>query len=540
MSKNVDSTNNNLRNEWSIFIPTAILVLAISCLSLIWPNEVGNAVRGVRNAFIHGTGAIWLWISFLLLALTVFFTISPYGKIRFGNKEDKPEYSNFSWFCMVFCTAVAGAIMYWAIVEPMDHLANPPFGAEPLSRDAFKWALSFTLFREFYTWPWYLITALPICYLYHNRKKPFLRISRAAEDVIGEGNAKGWMGQAFEVLCATGLIVTNAGVLAVAVPMISRAFALAVGMEYSMKINLIVMLISTIIFATSTSLGLKKGIQALSRINIYIAIALLAYGFITGPTVFILENLTLSLGTVLDNFFSIALWAEPYRPDGTVAQDWTIFSTIWMVTYAPVTGLFIAKISKGRTVRELLFVLFVASTLGRFMIYGIYGGITMGFQLDGTLDVVGIMREGGYNPAMAAVLNGLPLGTLVLLVFCLFTLIFTATSLDSSSLMIASTMCRSIRDDQEPTIANRLFWAFAQALVGIAIIVIGGLSTMKAFGIMAGAIMIIPVALVILSWFKMIKSENYMKLKYGEFAEYQKNPEAGPESPAPMEAALKN
>ncbi|MCG8531897.1 MAG: BCCT family transporter [Desulfovibrionales bacterium] len=509
-----EKVKSDLRPDWKILIPTALTVLGIAFLSITWPAEVGAIIKSIRNTFIAHTGAYWLWISFALLATMFFFIFTPYGNIKFG--EEKPEFSTFSWFCMTFCTAVAGAVMYWGIVEPMDHLANPPFGAEPLSREAYRWALSFTLFREFYTWPWYLVTALPICYFYHNRKKYVLRISHAASDIIGEERAKGAVGSFFEILCATGLILTNAGVLAVSVPMIARAFALAVGMEHSMTLNMIVLAISTVVFATSTGLGLEKGIKRLSEINVFIAVALLAYGFIAGPSSFIMENLTYSIGNMVDNFFSIALWAEPYNAQGTVAQDWTIFSTIWMVTYAPVVGIFTAKISRGRTVREVLLVLFVGSTLGRFLIYGIYGGIMMGFQLDGTVDAIAIMNAQGYGPAMAAVMKGLPLGALVLLVYCLFTTIFTATSLDSSSFVIASSMSRSLSPDDEPTRAHRFFWAFAQAAVGVGLIVIGGLGTMKAFAIMAGALMIVPVLAVILGWFKMIKGENYLALKYHE------------------------
>ena len=516
---NVEKIKSDLRPEWTILVPTALVVLGVALLCLIWPNEVGVVVKGARNAFISATGGYWLWISFALLAIMVFFIVTPYGNIKFGDKDDQPEFSAFSWFCMTFCTAVAGAVMYWGIVEPMDHLATPPFGAEPLSRDAYRWALSFTLFREFYTWPWYLVTALPICYFYHNRKKPFLRISQAATDVIGEKRAKGTTGRIFEILCATGLILTNAGVIAVSVPMVARAFAMAVGMEHTMTMNMVVLGISTVIFATSTGLGLEKGIKRLSEINVFIAIGLLTYGFIAGPTSFIVENFTYSVGNMIDNFFSIALWAEPYNPEGTVAQDWTIFSTIWMVTYAPVVGLFTAKISKGRTVREVLLVLSVGSTLGRFLIYGIYGGIMMGFQQNGTVDVIGIMHEAGYNPAMAAVMKGLPLGIAVLLVYCLFTTIFTSTSLDSSSYVIASSMCRRIDPSDEPTKVHRFFWAFAQASLGVGLIVIGGLGTMKAFAIMAGALMIIPVSIVIMGWFKMIKDEDYTALKYRDLLE---------------------
>ena len=519
-TENLAAANAKPKNDWSIAIPTGFACLIVTMLSLIWPEESGLFIRTIRDAFIHVTGAAWLWLSLALLVIMFFFMLSPYGKIRFGGKDEKPEFSTFSWFCMTICTSAAGGILFWAICEPMDHLARPPFGIEPLSREAFEMALSFTMFREFYTWPWYLLTALPICYMIHNRKSPSLRISHAAIDMIGEKNANGLMGKSFEVVCAWGLIACNAGVLAVSVPLVSRALAIALDIEYNMNLNIIVLAISTAIFTISTCFGLKKGIQWLSKFNVYIAFIMLGYGLVAGPTIFILENMTYSFGTLLDNFFSIALWSEPYLPESTVAQDWTIFSSIWMVPYAPVCGLFLAKISRGRTVRELIFVLFVASSIGRILIYSIYGGIMMGYQLDGSNDFITIMLEQGNNPALAAVLQALPLGVLVLIMFCLFTTSATATSLDSSALILASSMCKSIRNDQEPTIPNRLFWAFIQSAMGFGIIVIGGLSTMKAFAIMGGAIMLIPVLLVIASWFKMIKEYNYTELKYQDAFEY--------------------
>ena len=224
---------------------------------------------------------------------------------------------------------------------------------------------------------------------------------------------------------------------------------------------------------------------------------------------------------MMDNFFSIGLWTQPYT-EGTVAQDWTIFSTVWMVTYAPVVGLFTAKISKGRTVRELLVVLFLGSTFGRFLIYGIYGiygGIMMGYQLDGTLDAVSIMEAGSPEVAMVSVLDTLPMGVMVLLVYCVFTTIFTSTSLAGSSFTLAATASRKLDPEDEPGVNHSVYWAILQTLVGSGLIIIGGLSTMKAFAIMAGALMLIPVSLVILAWFKMAFSENYVRLKYRDLVE---------------------
>lgn len=512
----METANQKPQVQYNIFIATSIICIAIAFVSLMWPEQAGILIRGIRDAFIHVTGFAWLWISFGLFCLMIYFWFSPYGKIKFGGEDEKPEFSTFSWFCMTICTSAAGGILFWAICEPMDHLARPPFGIAPLSREAYEMALSFTLFREFYTWPWYLLTALPVCYLYHKLKKPILRISSASADIIGEERTKGWIGQCFEVLCAIGLILCNAGVLAVSVPLVSQALANAFGFSYSMNINIVVLAVTTIIFSMSTCFGLKRGIQWLSKFNVYIGIILLLYGLLAGPTVFILENMTYSIGVIVNNFFKIALWAEPYLPESTVAQDWTIFSSIWMLPYAPVSGLFIAKISKGRTVRELIFVLFVGSSIGRFLIYSIYGGIMMGYQLDGSHDFVGMMLEQGNNPAMTAVLQSLPLGVLVLIMFSLFTTTATATSLDSSALILASSMCKTIRHDQEPSIANRLFWALIQGVIGLGIITIGGLSTMKAFAIMGGAIMLIPVLLVIASWFKIIRHYDYNELKYGD------------------------
>lgn len=500
--------------QYSIFIATSFICFVIAFISLMWPNEAGIFIRGIRDAFIHVTGFAWLWISFGLFCLMIYFWLSPYGKIKFGGDNEEPEFSTFSWFCMTICTSAAGGILFWAICEPMDHLARPPFGIAPLSREAYEMALSFTLFREFYTWPWYLLTALPICYLYHKLKKPVLRISSASSEIIGEKNAQGLVGQCFEVLCAIGLILCNAGVLAVSVPLVSQALAAAFGFNYSMSVNVMVLVVTTVIFSLSTCFGLKRGIQWLSKFNVYVGILLLLYGLLTGPTIFILENMTYSIGVVFNNFFKIALWAEPYLPESTVAQDWTIFSSIWMLPYAPVSGLFIAKISKGRTVRELIFVLFVGSSIGRFLIYSIYGGIMMGYQLDGSHDFINMMLEQGNNPAMTAVLQSLPFGIFVLIMFSLFTTTATATSLDSSALILASSMCKTIRHDQEPGIMNRMFWALAQGAIGLGIITIGGLSTMKAFAIMGGAIMLIPVLLVMASWFKIIKQYDYTKLKY--------------------------
>lgn len=488
-----------------ILLPTAIalLVLIVVCISA--PESTSKFLAAVYGPFSTHTGTIYLWITLGMICLAAFFAISKYGSIRFGEAGEKPEFSNAGWLAMMFCSGVAGAVMFWSIVEPLWNLAVPPQYAEPLSRDAFEWSLTYVLLHWGpVTWPWYVICALPICYMYYRLKKPVLRISAVAEPVLGKKATDGWAGRTLEILFIIGLLFSNTAVMGVSVPIVAQAVSALTGWEATFGMQIWILVVSAAIFTTSVTLGLKRGIKTLSYANAVIAVSMVLYCFAVGPTTKIIDSFTFSIGKMMGEFLPMLFWTAPWQAD-SFPQDWTIFYALWMASYGPFMGLFIARISRGRSAREIILMGVLGGIAGSYLIHGVFGSYTLNAVQSGMVDAVGILKESGGPAALIAVLQTLPMPALMLIGYCLFSTIFLATSVDSSAYIMACASTRRLTPGAEPTTQSRFFWAFIQAGLALAILSLGGLQAVRIFANFAGAFMIIPIGIGLVAWFKFIK-----------------------------------
>ncbi|GFM34941.1 BCCT family transporter [Desulfovibrio subterraneus] len=510
MSMKPNDETPNLRPDKFILIPATLVLVAIIACSILFTKSCEEILKTAYNAFTYTTGTWYLWVTVFMILLSGYFVFSKYGEIKFGEPDEKPEFNNYSWLAMMFCSGVAGAVMFWSIAEPLYNLAYPPMFAEPLSRESYEWAMSYVLLHWGpVTWPWYMVTALPICYMFYKRKKPVLRISSAAEPVLGE-RVNGGIGRAIEVFFIIGLMFSNAAVMGVSVPIVNHALAATLHIEPSFTLELIILAVSAVIFTASVSLGLQKGIKLLSDANVVIALMLVFFCFVTGPTVFIVNNFTSSFGHMLNNFFEMIFWTDPYTK-GTFPQDWTIFYALWMASYGPFMGLFIARISRGRTVRQVVAMGLAGGIAGSYMIHAVFGGYTLFAQLNGVVDAVGVLNASGGPAALVSVLSTLPAGTAVLIGYCLFSTIFLATSVDSCAYVIACSATTKLTIGAEPTRGHRFYWAAVQAGLALAAITMGGLGPVRVFANFSGALMLIPIALVVVSWFKMVREDKALE-----------------------------
>lgn len=496
----------DLRPDKQILVPATLVLIAIIVCSICFTEQCEKILKTTYSAFTQTTGTWYLWVTFAMILLSVFFLFSRYGDIKFGEDDEKPEFNNYSWIAMMFCSGVAGAVMFWSIVEPLFNLAYPPKFAGPLSRESFKWAMSYVLLHWGpVTWPWYVVTALPICYMFYKRNKPVLRISTAAEAILGD-RVNGFLGKAIEVFFIIGLMFSNAAVMGVSVPIVNHALAATLNIQPSFTLELVILGISAVIFTASVSLGLKKGIKVLSDTNVVIALVMVAFCFVAGPTTFIVDNFTNSFGTMCNNFFGMLFWTDPYTK-GTFPQDWTIFYALWMASYGPFMGLFIARISRGRTVRQVVGLGLAGGIAGSYMIHAVFGGFTMYSQLNGLVDAVGVLKASGGPAALVSVLQTLPAGHIVLIGYCLFSTIFLATSVDSCAYVISCSATTRLAHGNEPTRGHRFYWAAIQAGLALAAITMGGLGPVRVFANFSGALMLIPIAFVVAAWFKMVKED---------------------------------
>jgi len=500
----------DLRPDKKIFVPATLILIAIIVCSILFTKQSESFLKTVYGAFAHTTGTWYLWVTVAMIALSGWFLFSRYGDIKFGEPDEKPEFNDYSWLSMMFCSGVAGAVMFWSIVEPLFNLSAPPQFAAPLSREAYEWSMSYVLLHWGpVTWPWYVVTALPICYMFYNRKKPVLRISSAAEPVLGQRINGGW-GKAIEIFFIVGLMFSNAAVMGVSIPIVNNALAATLGIEPNFTLEMIILVASAAIFTTSVTLGLQKGIKILSDVNVVIALIMIAVCFIVGPSVFIVDNFTSSFGFMLNNFFKMIFWTDPYG-GGTFPQDWTIFYCLWMASYGPFMGLFIARISRGRTVRQVVALGLIGGIAGSYLIHAVFGGYTLYAQSHGIVDAVGVLKATNGPAALVAVLKSLPGSIFFLIGYCFFSTIFLATSVDSSAYVISCAATTRLVPGAEPSRWHRMYWAIIQAALAVAAITMGGLGPVRIFANFSGALMLIPIVFVVWAWFRMIKEDKLME-----------------------------
>ena len=476
------------------------LLLLVTVPLIVFPEQGAAWVLSARE-FLTGTlGVLYLALGIGAVGFMVYICISDIGQIQLGDPGEEPEFSTISWASMLFCAGIGASIMYWSMIEWAYYYQDPPFHLEGMTNEAAQWAAAYGIFHWGpLAWAIYLIPALPIAYFYYVRKRAVLKISEALLPVLGERRAHGALGKLLDVMFVFGMLGGAATTLSLAAPLINEGAHELFGAPKNITSQIVVLIICTSIFGYSAFSGLKKGIQMLSNINFWLALLLLAFVFVVGPTTFMAEAGLDALGRVLSNLVHMATWMEPFGefegfPDSGFPQSWTIFYWAWWLAFAPSVGLFIARISRGRTIRSMVMGSMFYGTFGCFLFFMVLGNYGLYLQLSGQLDVINILNTQTPTAAIFAMLNQLPLSYFVIAVYTVLAIIFTATTFDSISYILASVVQKKV--DDEPMRWNRMFWACALSVMPIALLLLGGLETLQTASIVGGA-PLLPVALLL-------------------------------------------
>ena len=382
-----------------------------------------------------------------------------------------------------------------------------------MSVEAYEWSLAYLLLHWGpNAWASYFICALPIAYIFHIRNTPKLRVSESLDFLIGR-HKDGILGRAIDVLFIIGLLFGTASTMILSLPTVEAALAHVFGVRPSFSLEFNILAFCTVIVAVSLYFGLKKGIQTLSNINVGIAMAMILYAAVCGPTATLFDTFTNGVGKMLGNYMNMTFWTDPFSP-GTFPQDWTIFYTLFWGSYGPFMGLFIARISRGRTIREIICWGMFGVTVGGYLIHGVFGSYTLHLQYSGELDAIAILKEFGGPASMMAILDTLPFGSALMVVYCIFSTIFLATSINASCYVVAATVARRLHHTEDPSRANLIFWSVVQAFLALGALAIGGMGVAKMYGNFAGAFMILPTVLLVVGWFKILRQEGNILLAH--------------------------
>ncbi|GGD12725.1 BCCT family transporter [Pontibacillus salipaludis] len=451
-----------------------------------------------------------------MLMFLLFVGVSRYGDIKLGDVDTKPEFKTSSWAAMLFTSGIGTGILYWGVIEWAYYYQGPPFGLEPGSKEAIQWASTYGFFHWGpIAWAMFAIPALPIGYMFFVRKTNVFKISEACRPVLGK-HTDGFLGRLVDILFMFGLLGGGGTGLALSAPIISEGLNHLVGLPNNIMTKSIILFGCTLIFGLSAYSGLQKGIRVLSDINLWLAFALLIFIFSVGPTTFMTESTVTSLGRMMDNFFSMSTWAEPFNDLGLFERSgfpegWTVFYWAWWIVYAPFVGLFIARISKGRTIRQVVFGTVLFGSLGTVLFFGILGNYSMYLELSGQYPVIETLNNQGAPAAIIGTLTQLPLSTFAIIVFVVLAIIFLSTTYDSGSYVIASVVQKHV--EGEPLRWNRLFWALALSVLPMIFMYLGGLKTLQTISIIGGFPLLVILPILGWSFIKMANEDKEKRLK---------------------------
>ncbi len=499
----------NTKVDKAIFWPSILSLLAVSISLVMYPEKSSKFINQLLSYLTYEIGWLYLFSIFGCMIFLGWLAFSKYGKIKLG--DGKPKFSTMSWVSMLFCASIGSSILYWGSIEWAYYYMTPPFGIEPFSAEAAEWAATYGLFHwGISAWTTYCLSAVVVGYFYYIRKVPIFRLSATCVEVIGEKNTKGLIGKIIDIFVILGLLSGVATSLGLGTPMVAEGIGILLGVEPSLTLDIVIILIWGSMFGLSVFLGLEKGIKNLSNINILIAMGLLCFILIVGPTSFIMNTFSNSIGKMFQNFIQMSFYTDPIAKSG-FPQDWTTFYWAWWIVYIPVVGLFIARISKGRTLKQIILGTTLFGSLGCWIFFAVFGNYALHLQTNGIKDIAGILSEHGGPVAIMSILETLPFSNAVIFVFIVLAFISLATSFDSAAYVLSSIATKELKDGEEPARWHRVFWAFAITILPISLMFLGGLKTLQISSVVGSVPLIVIIVIMVISFVKCLKNNHSIR-----------------------------
>ena len=475
--------------EPAVFWPAAVLVFAGVGYAVLAGENAEAMFTGLRNAITETMG--WLYSvgvgGFLIAMLIVAF--SDWGRIKLGPDDSVPEYGFMPWFAMLFSAGMGIGLMFFGVAEPLIHYITPP-GSDPETLDAARQAIVLTFFHwGIHAWGIYVIVGLSLAYFTYRHGLP-LTIRSALYPLIGE-RIYGPIGHAVDTLAVLGTLFGVATSLGFGVTQINAGLNTLFDIPISIEIQVVLIAAITALATASVVAGLDAGIKRLSEWNLYLAIALILFVFLAGPTLFLISAFVQNIGDYLDQFATLTFNVDAYG-DGAWVSDWTLFYWGWWISWSPFVGMFIARISRGRTVREFIFGVLLGPTLFTFFWMTVYGDSALRLALAGAAEpMLDVIRNGQNELALFAFLDTLPLSGITSVLAIVLVTTFFVTSSDSGSL-VKSTLASG--GSLNPPVSQRLFWAILEGVVAAVLLAVGGLGALQSATIAAA----LPFTLVIM------------------------------------------
>lgn len=488
----------------TVFYVSLIIVGIIAVWSVAFNDSFTVVANAAFKVLTTDFGWLYLISMIIFFGFIVYFAFGKYGKIRLGSDDSRPEYSNITWFGLLFGCGMGVGLVFWGVAEPLTYYLNPTDGIEAASQASANFSFE-NFFMHWGILPWanYAVIGLALAYFMFRKNKKGL-LSVMLEPLIGEKLANGWLGKVVDIL---GVFATVAGVvtsLGLGTLQINAGFNYLFGVPINLVVEIIIIIIVSFLYIGSAVSGLDKGIKIISDTNLYVAIGLLAVCFIVGPKVETLNAFVNGMGQYIGNFIPTALKINSYS-DNSWFGSWRLFYWAWFIAWAPFVGVFVARISKGRTIREFVLGVVLVPTIASCIWGAVFGNLGINLGEKGLM-AIEKLQEAVATPEVGlfVVLGQYPLGFILSLVALVSLCAFFVTSANSGVYVLSML---STDGAINPPNGRKILWGVIQSVMAIGLLMAGGLKPLQTISLVAAFLFIFVMFGTIAAFIKVLKEE---------------------------------
>ncbi|TFB14297.1 BCCT family transporter [Filobacillus milosensis] len=483
-----------------VFKISAGVMLILVIIGVVWPDALEKTTTNVQAFIANAFGWYYLIVVTFFVLVCLVFLITPLGKIRLGKPGEKPEFSRPTWIAMLFSAGMGIGLVFWGAAEPISHYAVSSPTLETGTDQAIKDAMRFTFFHwGIHAWAIYGIVALVLAYFNFRHDKKGL-ISATLHPVFGK-SMDGMFGKVIDILAVIATVIGVATTLGFGAVQINGGLAYLFDLPNTFYMQLIIIAIVTLLFMISAWTGLGKGIKILSNANMVLTVLLFILMFSVGPTLFILNMFTSSLGSYVQHLPQMSFRIAPLDQESrNWINSWTVFYWAWWIAWSPFVGIFIARVSKGRSIREFVFTVLILPSIIGFLWFATFGGTAISLEHHG----VDVISELATEEALFGVFSNFPLGMVASIVAMILIGTFFITSADSGTFVLGM---MTTGGSHEPGQKIKLTWGALLSATALALLYTGGLQALQNTMIIAALPFSVIMLLMTISFIKRIFQE---------------------------------
>jgi choline/glycine/proline betaine transport protein len=457
-----------------VFLTAAGLAILFVAFAIPFNDEFAALFGAVGGFTFQYFGWFYVLTVTGLLGFLIWLAMSRFGSIRLGEDTESPEYSTTTWFAMLFAAGIGTILMFWGVAEPLSHFANPPLeGVEPGTVDAAKNAMNIALYHfGLHTWTIFTLPALAIAYFTYRKNLP-MRISSIFYPVLGD-RIYGPIGWTIDVVALLGTLFGVAVSVGLGTLQLNSGLNTVFGVPVAQVSQLMIVVVITVVATVSVALGLDRGIRRLSQINILLAMMIMLFVWVAGPSLFITSGVVQNFGNYLQNLPWMSFWTEAYQ--GTSwQQSWTVFYWAWTISWAPYVGIFIARISRGRSIRQFIVGALGAPFLFTLVWFSVFGMAAIDLEMNRGVNL-SAQVEADVSVALFSFLSNFPIPMLASALSLVVIVVFLTTSADSAALVVDML---SREPHQLSRTRQRVFWTVLLGVIAGTLLLGGGLPALQ-------------------------------------------------------------